>query len=84
MKETLTYAIPEGRVCFCGQTGGSRVLGQSTQWELWGGGAAFAVSYTGEGVRMWQATPLHRACAEQSRLGRRELVVALVFLVLLL
>lgn len=31
-----------------------------------------------------QAAPLHRPCAEEPRLGRRELVVALVFLVLLL
>lgn len=35
-------------------------------------------------MRVGQAAPLHRACAEQSRLGRWELVVTLVLLVLLL
>lgn len=71
-------------LCLCDQARGSRVLGVSTEWKLMGGWAASAVSETGEGVRVGQAAPLHRACAEQSRLGRWELVVTLVLLVLLL
>lgn len=35
-------------------------------------------------MRVGQAAPLHRPCTEKSRLGRRELVVPLIFLVLLL
>lgn len=35
-------------------------------------------------MRVGQAAPLHRACAEQSRLGRWELVVTLVLLLVLL
>lgn len=80
---TLTCAIPVCCVCFCGEAGGSRVLGESTEWKLRGGWAASAVSDTGEGVRVGQAAPLHRPCAEQSRLGRRELVIPLVLLILL-
>lgn len=70
-------------MCFCAQAGGSGVLRQRAERELRCGGAASAVSDTGEGVRVGQAAPLHRPCVEESRLRGRKLVVALVLLVLL-
>lgn len=80
---SLTCASPVHWVCFCAQAGGSGVLWQRAERELRCGRAASAVSDTGEGVRVGQAAPLHRPCAEESRLRRRKLVVALVLLVLL-
>lgn len=71
-------------MCVRAQAGGSGVLRQRAERELRRRGrAAPAVSDTGEGVGVGQAAPLHRPGAEESRLRRRKLVVALVFLVFL-
>lgn len=84
IRETLTCAAPVCRVCFHGQAERGRVLGESAEGELGCDWAASAVSDTGEGVRVGQAAALHRACAKQTRLRRRQLVVTLVLLLLVL
>lgn len=80
---SLTCATPVS-VWFWRQTGGTGVLGEPAERELRAGGAAPAVPHAAEGVGMRQAAPLHRARTEESGLGGRELVVALVLLVLVL
>lgn len=63
----------------CYQAGGSREMRESAEWKL---SAAPAVSDAGEGVRVGQAAPLHGPGVEQSGLGRWQLVIALVVLLL--